>query len=217
PLRLQDDGDVNAQLLGLLAGKEAKIACRHDDGRREAFRIAHPQQRLLVARAITDQRQELFRRRFARDRPQTRAGAAGEQHGNDWRNGQGLSAPDNVAAAYEPPFSLFPSGDKPCVDVSFNAADRGPVVEYACQPRSTCMAATRNLTPAGHVAERFGSEQEAQPRAFPQYRGRSTASTTRISAGPWPSGCPFERYPDQPTPDSRAARGPRGNSRAEGR
>ena len=63
--------------------KKRKSAPVIDDRRREQLGVGDPQQRLLIGRALADQRQELLRQRVARHRPEPRAGAAGEQNGND--------------------------------------------------------------------------------------------------------------------------------------
>ena len=68
--------------------KKAEIGRRHHDRRGEQGRVGDPQQRLLIGRTLAHQRQKLLRHSVARDRPQTRAGAAGEQQRDDQRVGQ---------------------------------------------------------------------------------------------------------------------------------
>jgi hypothetical protein len=81
-LRLQRDGGIDAEVVRLATGEEAKIGCRHDHGRREQLGVPHAQQRLLIGGLMADEGQELLGHRVARHRPQSRAGAAREQHGN---------------------------------------------------------------------------------------------------------------------------------------
>jgi hypothetical protein len=83
PHRLEHDGGVDADLLGLAAREEAERVARHDDRRPEQIARRHPHQRLLVGRLLADQRQELLRHGVARHRPQARAGAAGENQRHD--------------------------------------------------------------------------------------------------------------------------------------
>ena len=79
--RLQHDarrGDAGgAELLG---DQEAVLLVAHDDRRREALAVG-AQRGLLQQGAIGDQRPKLLGEAFARDRPEARAGAAGE---DDW-------------------------------------------------------------------------------------------------------------------------------------
>ncbi len=82
-LGLEHHGCFLAEFLRLAAGKEPEIADRHDDRGREQFWIGEPQQRLLERRAVAHDRHELLGHAVPRHRPEPRAGAAGEEHGND--------------------------------------------------------------------------------------------------------------------------------------
>ena len=85
--RLDHHGRLHAHVLRLAAGEEMEIRAGNDD-RRGEHRVLHPQKRLLIGRALAHQRQELLGVSVARDRPQPRPGAAGQQNGND-RGGHG--------------------------------------------------------------------------------------------------------------------------------
>ena len=66
--RFDHHGRLDADFFGLAAGKEMKIRPSNDD-RRGEHRIAHPQQGLLVGRAVANQRQELLGQSVTGDRP----------------------------------------------------------------------------------------------------------------------------------------------------
>ena len=76
PQRLDHDGGLDANLLGLAAGEKVEIRPGNHDGGGK-HRVAHPQQGLLIGRALAHQRQELLGQGVARDRPQPGPGAAG--------------------------------------------------------------------------------------------------------------------------------------------
>ena len=76
--RLDHDGRVDADILGLAAGEKAEIGARDDNRRCKQLGVGDTQQRLLIARTGSDQWQELLRQRIARDRPETGSGAAGQ-------------------------------------------------------------------------------------------------------------------------------------------
>ena len=86
-LRLEHDIGLGAELLGLMTREESKIVGRHHDRRIEQGGIFHPLESLLIGRKIAGKRQELFRHAVARDRPESRAGSAGEKHGGNLRAG----------------------------------------------------------------------------------------------------------------------------------
>lgn len=90
--RFEHDVGLDTKLLGLVAGEEAKIVGRDDD-RRASGRF-DPRESLLIGGKLACERQELLRHAVARDRPEPRAGTAGEKHGGDLWNGHrdGLSA-----------------------------------------------------------------------------------------------------------------------------
>src|SRR4051794_312151 len=65
------------------SAKKAKLGMGDDDGRLEQGRVGDPKERVLKARALAGEGQELLRQGLARDRPQARAVSSREHHRHD--------------------------------------------------------------------------------------------------------------------------------------
>ena len=83
PLRLQDDGGLDASRARLLGDHETKIRIGDDDWGGEQFVQRHPFEHLPERGQAADQRNEMFRHLFARDWPQSCAGAAAQDYRDD--------------------------------------------------------------------------------------------------------------------------------------
>ena len=81
--RLDHDGGVDAEILGLAAREKAEIRAGDHDRRRKQAGIGHAQQGFLVGRPLADQRQELLRQGIPRHRPKPGPGAPGQNNWND--------------------------------------------------------------------------------------------------------------------------------------
>jgi hypothetical protein len=76
---------LGAALEQLLGDQKAMTLVAHYERRAKVSDAGETRQRFLQHRALADQRQELFGVELARQRPQARARAAGENDGNQHR------------------------------------------------------------------------------------------------------------------------------------